>query len=41
MSDDPITVPILYEFDELYIEVLEGDTNGSGIDLGGISLDGI
>ena len=32
-----MSIPIVYEFDELHIEVLD-DTNGVGIELGGISI---
>ena len=35
--DEPLSIPIVYEFDELHIEVLD-DTNGVGIELGGISI---
>ena len=35
--DSPLSIPIVYEFDELHIEVLD-DTNGVGIELGGISI---
>ena len=35
--NEPLSIPIDYEFDELHIEVLD-DTNGIGIELGGISI---